>query len=90
MEKVEYDSRGRMTYNPSYHTSHRKPFTLDDLIYMCRFIDYDGIKSISLALGKTEKTVASKLSTLRKTGQFYRYKDLTLEEWEKIVGEVSK
>jgi hypothetical protein len=88
--KVEYDSHGRTMFNPSYHTNHRKPFTLDDLIYISKFIDYDGLKSLSLALGKTEKTIASKLSTMRKTGEYYRYKAMTLEDWEKIAGEGSE
>jgi predicted ArsR family transcriptional regulator len=72
----EYDRHGRMKYHPEFHKNHEKPFTESDLEYLCKFYDVDGAKLISLALGRTEATVRSKLSNLKKRGLFEYYKNL--------------
>jgi hypothetical protein len=72
---IQYDSLGRIKYHPKYHTKHRKPFTKDDLIYICKYWEFDNVKDLSFALGKTEMTLASKISELKKKGQYELYKN---------------
>lgn len=68
MNDIKYDRKGRMLYNPEFHPNHRKPFTKDDLIYLCKFYEFAGTREMSFALGKTEKTVANKVADLRNSG----------------------
>jgi hypothetical protein len=75
-EKVTYDNYGRMAYHPEYHSNHRKPFTEEELEYLCKFYKLDGPLSISLCLGRTEKTVMSKVYMLKRKGLFEYYKNL--------------
>jgi len=72
----EYDRVGQMKYHPEFHKNHKKSFTESDLEYLCKFYDVDGAKLISMALGRTEAAVRSKLSNLKKRGLFEYYKNL--------------
>lgn len=74
-EPITYDRLGRMNYNPSFHKRH-VPWTLEDLEYLCKFHEVDGIKTIALALERTEKTVGNMIYRLRKTGQYEQYRKL--------------
>lgn len=74
-EGVEYyASSGRMVYNPEFHENHKKPWSVQDLIFLCS--SYDGMKKrdIALALGRTEMTVFEKAKQLRAEGQFEFFK----------------
>ncbi|MDR9794057.1 DNA-entry nuclease [Aeribacillus pallidus] len=73
---VEYDNFGRMKYHPSFHENRGKPFTESDLEYICKFYEFDGPELISLALGRTEKTIMTKVYELRKQGLYDYYKNL--------------
>lgn len=73
---IQFDILGRMKYNPSYHENHGKPFTIEELEYMCKYYEIDGFRSMGFALGRTEHTIASKVSDLRKSGMFEFYKNL--------------
>jgi|SRR5690606_2431413 len=73
-EKYEYNAVGYMKYNPSFHPNHRKPFTDEELEYLCKFAERDTIKQIAFALGKTEATIAAKLATLRQNGLYEYYR----------------
>lgn len=73
---INYNRYNRMEFNPLYHFSHGKPFTESDLEYICKFYDYDGAKMTSLAIGKTEATISSKIHYLRKKGLYSYYKNL--------------
>jgi len=84
--KVKFDRQGRMKYNPDYHPNHGKPFTTDELIYICKFNEVDGARSLSLALGRTEMTIANKIFELKRYGLYEYYRSLTFEKWEKILG----
>lgn len=78
---LEYTkSNHRLRYNPEFHENHGKPFTKDDLIYMCSMWDSMKKADIAMALGKTHGTVLSKVYTLRKNGLFDYYKKLGKEE----------
>lgn len=78
---IEYTSSNhRMVYNPEYHDKHGQPWTLKDLIYLCGMWHSTKIKNIALALGRTEGTCMFKVYTLRKSGDFDRYKNMFKEE----------
>ena len=74
MEK--YDKYGRMLYNPEYHDQHGKIWDDEDLIYLCSMHDAMKRKDISMALGRTETTVATKLYDLQKQGRYDYYRQL--------------
>jgi polyhydroxyalkanoate synthesis regulator phasin len=65
---VEYDNSGRMKYNPDLHFSQGKPWTDEDIDYLINWYSKIGLEEMSLALGKTEATVATKVAKLRKRG----------------------
>ena len=69
-----------MKYNPDFHPNHGKPFTLYDRAYMCYYYDIDGRVNVSLALGRTESTIASKMTEYKRKGWDKHYKQL----WEYI------
>lgn len=71
---LTYDSMGRIQYHPDFHFSHRKPFTEEELEYLCRFYEVDDSRTMAFALGRTEATVVAKVSELKKRGLFEYYK----------------
>lgn len=75
-EVIEFDAWGRMMYNTEYHPNTGKPFTESDLEYLCKFWEVDNWRTMSFALGKTEKALATKISKLRKEGLYGYYKNL--------------
>ncbi|RDW17022.1 DNA-entry nuclease [Oceanobacillus arenosus] len=76
MHPIEYDDDGRINYNPDFHFAHGKLWAEEELEYLCKFIDYDGARSMQYSLGKTEKTIRNKINDLRKNGKFWYYKNL--------------
>lgn len=80
MEEIfEYDSNGRLKYHPKLHGKTGKPWTEDDLEYLCKYHAVDDIGSIALALDRTHATVASKLTDLRKNGKYDYYRSLNCQ-----------
>lgn len=78
---LEYTaSNHRLRYNPEFHENQGKPFTKDDLVYMCSMWDSMKKADIAMALGKTHGAVLSKAYSLRKNGLFNYYKKLGKEE----------
>lgn len=73
---IKFDRAGRMLYHPEFHSKRKKPYTEAELEYLCKFYDYDGLKSIALALDRLEAGVNSKVQTLKKEGKFEYYKSL--------------
>lgn len=73
---LQYDNCYRLLYNPFFHPNHGKPWTEEDLEYLCRFIEHDGPASMAMALGRPASAVATKEYILRKKGLFYYYKNL--------------
>ena len=61
-----YDKQGRMKYNPEYHENHGQNWGDEDLIYLCSMHDVMKRKNLSMALGRTETTVSTKLYMLKK------------------------
>ncbi|CAI3662242.1 MULTISPECIES: hypothetical protein [Clostridium] len=68
MAPIEYDACGRMKYNPDLHKNNGTTWSEDDLNYLINWYEKIGIEEMSLALGKSEGTVAHKVQTLRKQG----------------------
>lgn len=75
-DEVVYDNYGRMMFNPTFHFNHGKKFTDEQLEYLCKFYEIDGMKSMAMALGKTEKVIGSKIAQLRRNGKYEYYKNL--------------
>lgn len=74
---LEYTaSNNRMRYNPEFHENHGKPWSTDDLIYLCSMWESTHKATIAAALGRTHGTVLTKGHELRKGGQFERYKEM--------------
>jgi hypothetical protein len=74
---IEYTaSNYRMRYNPEFHENHGKPWTVQELVYLCS--SYDGMKKadIAAALGRTHGTVLSKAYELKKSGRYEYFKNL--------------
>lgn len=65
-----------MRFNPEYHDNHGKPFSRDDLIYMCCMWDSMKKADIAAALGKTHGAVLTKAYLLRKKRSFNYYRRL--------------
>lgn len=77
MTTVTYDSTGRMKYHPDYHPNHGKPYTTQELSYLCKMYEGHGNrKRMSMALGRTEASLASLVHHLRKSGKFDQFKNL--------------
>lgn len=72
--KIKYDNQGRMEYHPDFHPNQNKKWTVSELEYLCKFYEADGSLTISLALGKTQKTVSNTYARLKREGlsNFYR------------------
>lgn len=72
---IEYTkSNYRMRYNPEYHENHGKPFTTNELVYLCSMWDSMKKQDIALAMGRTHGAVLTMAHTVRKSGQFESYK----------------
>ena len=76
VDAIEYDKFGRMKYHPEFHYAHGLPFTNKELEYICKYHDVDDLRTLSFAIGKTETTIANKLSQLKKSGRYEYYKNL--------------
>jgi hypothetical protein len=76
-EGLEYTaSNHRMRYHPDFHENHGKPFSKEDLIYLCSAYEGTRKADIAFALGRTQSTIMTKAHSLRKTGRFAYYKKL--------------
>lgn len=66
---VEYDRCGRMKYNPDLHDMQGKPWTDDEKEYLINWYIKIGMEEMSLALDRTEGTIAQKVNQLRSQGK---------------------
>ncbi len=76
---VQYDTSGRMKYHPDYHFNHQKPYTIEELVYICKQYEWGNVKTLSLDVGRTEATLHSRIYKLKESGEFDFYKNLNLE-----------
>lgn len=68
MAPIEYDKCGRMKFNPELHQNNGKPWSDEDLEYLINWYEKIGLEEMSLAVGRSEVTVAAKVGYLRKRG----------------------
>ena len=66
---IEYDRSGRMKYNPEFHFNQGQYWTYEEEEYLIKWYDIIGMEEMSLALGRTEATVANKVYRLQKQGR---------------------
>lgn len=66
---IEYDSFGRMKYNPDLHGKQGTTWLQEDIDYLIQWGNKIGIEEISLALERDEGSVCRKMSELRKKGK---------------------
>lgn len=69
MAPIEYDKCGRMKYNPDLHQNNGKPWSKEDLDYLINWYEIIGLEEISMALERSEVTVAAKVAYLRRKGK---------------------
>lgn len=65
IEPIEYDKSGRMKYNQDLHDRQGKPWDNDEIEYLIAWYTIIGLEEMSLALGRTEGTIATKVNKLR-------------------------
>jgi len=63
--KIEYNARGWLKYNPDFHAKQFEPWTPEDDDYLMKFYKHDGLANISFALEKMESTVCSRYHKLK-------------------------
>lgn len=68
MAPIEYDKCGRMKYNPDLHKNQGTPWSEEDIEYLINWYNKIGVEEMSLALERSEATVATKVNMLRKKG----------------------
>ena len=65
---IEYDSYGRMRYNPTFHPNHKKSWKTSEQKFLIENYTLMGPEAISLALGRTIHVVMTRAYELRKAG----------------------
>jgi hypothetical protein len=83
--KLEFDSRGRMMYNPEFHFKHEQPWDLEDIEYIMNWYHVAASDELSFAVGKTEGVVDNMIYRLRKRGLINKERRLALREQKKRV-----
>lgn len=76
LEGVELDSGKRIKYHPELHPNQGKPFTVSEYEYLCKYAEVDDLRTLSFALGRTERTIAKALKAIRDAGEYDYYKNL--------------
>lgn len=76
MPEPQYDRWGRMKYCPELHYNQGKSYTVSDLSYICKHYRRGEVLSLSLAVGRTDRSIRSLVDKLRKEDQFEYYKNL--------------
>lgn len=77
-EECRYDKCGRMLYHPEFHHQHKKPFTVSEMEYLCKFWDIDPRRTMSFALGRPETLLSTMVNQLKKNGEFEYWKNLNV------------
>lgn len=65
---TKYDKYGRMNYDPQLHDHYYKPWTEEEVQYLCEHYGADGPANLAYALGRTDKAIAAKVTKLRRQG----------------------
>lgn len=75
----------RGLYDPEYHTRHKSRYTLAEKAYLARYFEFDGEQLMSAALERPIYIISQMVQVMRKNGEWDLYRNLTEEEYEKIV-----
>jgi len=79
---VEYDKCGRMKYNQDLHDRQGKQWDDDEIEYLIAWYTRIGLEEMSLALGRTEGTIAQKVNQFRNQGK------MSIEPQQRIIREL--
>lgn len=82
LDGVSYSFGRYMDYHPNYHPNHGKPFSREDLEYLCTYYDFDDIRTLAFALGRTERTCICRYGRLKKLGLLDYYRNAYKRKWE--------
>lgn len=52
----------------------RKPFTEEELEYLCRFSEIDGVPSIAYALNRSKRSIYKQIQKLKASGRYEHYR----------------
>jgi hypothetical protein len=66
----------RTPYTPDLHEQHGRPWSREDLIYLCSMYGSTKKADLALALGRTHAATMAQVYVLRKKGEFEYYKQL--------------
>lgn len=84
-KKLTRYSNGRLKYDPAIHSRHKTPFGLEEKIYLAKYYDFDGERMMSAALERPEYAISRMVGRMRKNGEWELYRNLTFEEYERII-----
>ena len=73
---IEYDTNGRIKYNPEFHFNRGKELSDYEKAYLCHYWEWDGAKSLSYSLGKTEAALQTLIKKMKKNGDYEHYKQV--------------
>lgn len=65
---INYDNSGRMTYCPELHDRQGQPWTVEETEYLIEWYKKIGLEEMSLALGRSETSVAARVNALKTKG----------------------
>nr|WP_236870897.1 DNA-entry nuclease [Brevibacillus laterosporus] len=83
--RITFDRFNRMKFHPDFHPNQGKPYTTEELEYLCKFYEIDHGRTLSFSLGRTEHTLRSKVDKLKKEDKYDYYKhclDRKFEGWK--------
>lgn len=76
LKPVEYDSSGRMKYNPRFHKK-GIAWSSEDLQYLIEWYDIIGPEEMSFALERPATSIMQRVSELRRKGVMKKPKKIT-------------
>lgn len=65
INKIKYDDYNRMLYHSGFHPNQRKLFTESELEYICKYFEFDELRTIAFAVGRTEAVITVKIIQLK-------------------------
>ena len=74
-DEVDYDDRGYIKKHEYYHVNDGKKWADEELKYIAKFYEFDGTAKVSLALGRTQKSVKTIFQRMKKGGDLEHYRN---------------
>ncbi len=66
----------RLKYSQEMCERHYKPFTTNELVYLCQYYGNISSRELAMALGRTQKAILNKISKMKKSGEYEFYKKI--------------